>query len=634
MESEKGNTPNASQGGLVTPPTLLQRPGLLEKAIADHGAIGEGRTVALVSQDGTLGWWCPGRFDAPSVFASLLDARKGGHFRLGPAGEATSRSRYVPDTNVLETEHASATGKVIVRDFVPFTEDVGHQDSMVVRRVLAVEGTFELAVSYAPRFQYGSVMPRFSQAPHGVLARGGGEIMLLRVLRGPDLEACHDLLATGEGVREARIHLKEGDSMDFIVRHTPFDVPVPFAEATALAPDRLEEATVRRWRAWSNQTRFEGIDAPDVRRSALTLKLLQHAPTGAIVAAPTASLPEEIGGVRNWDYRFTWVRDAALTAIALMDCGHPEEAEAFGRWIAKRLDGAPDDLRIMYTVSGDAEIPEKELPHLDGHLGSAPVRIGNAAVLQRQLDVYGELIEFFHQAHKHGVDVVPWESVRGLADHVHKTWREPDQGIWEMRCPPRHFVYSKAMAWVALDRAAKMARAKNVDLARAAQWEAEAELVRADVLEKGYDPHVRAFTQAYGFTHLDASNLLMPLCGFIDANDPRMVDTVERTLEGLTMNGLVYRYIDAGDGLTGGEATFAYCTFWLIEVLAKQGRVRDARALFDRMMARANHLGLYAEEIDPLNGAHLGNFPQGFPHAGLIQAAAALRVAEQKAHGL
>ena len=607
----------------MSSPVLVQVQTLRERAIADHGAIGEGRTVALLSQDGTLGWWCPGRFDAPSVFASLLDPNVGGHFRVGPAGEAVSRSRYVPDTNVLETEHATPQGRAVVRDFVPFPEDTGVEDSVVVRRVLAVEGTFELLVRFAPRFQYGSVPPRFSQAPHGLLARGAGEILLLH---GPELAPTQD------GVREARIVMSAGDQIDLILRHTPFDVPVPFAKALNMPPTLLEEATIRRWRAWSARTRYDGVDAPDVRRSALTLKLLQHAPTGAIVAAPTTSLPEEIGGVRNWDYRFTWVRDGALTARALMDCGHPEEAEAFVAWIGRRLRGAPQDLRIMYTVSGDVDIPEKELRHLSGHQHSRPVRIGNAAATQRQLDVYGELLDFLHEAEARGMTGLPWEDLAGLADHVAKTWREPDSGIWEMRSAPRHFVLSKAMAWVALDRAARTARERGVDLARAEAWLAEAETIRAEIFEKGVCPESGAFLQAYGSPHLDASNLLLPLVGFLDVNDPRMLATVERTFRELTREGLVYRYLHVDDGLAGGEATFAYCTFWLVEVLAKQGRVRDARVLFDRMLRRANHLGLYAEEIETGTGAHLGNFPQGFPHAGLITAAAALHEAERKAN--
>ena len=604
-------------------PVLVQIPGIRERAIADHGAIGEGRTVALVAQDGTIGWWCPGRFDAPSVFAGILDPERGGHFRVGPAGEAASRSRYVPDTNVLETEHVTPQGRAVVRDFAPFPEDAGLNDSVLVRRVRCVQGSFDLHVRFAPRFQYGTVEPRYAQGPHGLLARGAGEILLLR---GPELPP-----GPG-GAREGRFLLHEGDEVDFILRHTPFDVPVPFDRALAHRPHRLEQMTIDRWLAWSERTRFEGPDAAEVRRSALTLKLLQHAPTGAIVAAPTTSLPEEAGGVRNWDYRFTWVRDGALSALALMECGHPEEAEAFAGWIGRRLRGAPHDLRIMYTVGGEIDIPEKELPHLKGHLGSVPVRIGNAAALQRQLDVYGELVEFLHHLSLHGGDAVAWDDLAGVADHVHKTWREPDSGIWEMRSAPQHFVLSKAMAWAALDRAGTMARARGVDLARADAWAREAEAIRAEVLEKGVCPRTGAFLQAYGSPHLDASNLLLAHIGFVAPDDPRMLATVERTIEELTREGLVYRYLHVDDGLTGGEATFAYCTFWLIEVLAMQGRVRDARALFDRMVARANHLGLYAEEIEPGTGAHLGNFPQGFPHAGLISAAARLRDAERKAN--
>lgn len=573
-----------------------------------------------MSSEGSIDWWCPGRFDAPSVFGAILDDEVGGRFSLSPVAEAASRSRYVPDTNVLETEHATATGVVRVVDSAPFRADSGVTDSILLRRVTGVEGTVDMRILFAPRFQYGRVMPRFADSPQGLIARGAGEIMIL---------SGAGMVRRRKGEREGRFTVTAGESVDIVLRHRSFDVPVPFAERLAGTPAELEAATVERWRAWADRTRFDGPDAPIVRRAALALKLLQYEENGAIVAAPTASLPEAIGGVRNWDYRYTWLRDGVLSAQAFHDLGHVEDAERFSGWLRTTLGEAPEEMRIMYTVSGSAELPERELPHLEGYRKSAPVRIGNGAVTQRQLDVYGEILHYLHAVRASSLDVESWNVFRRIADHVAATWREPDSGIWEMRCPPRHFVFSKAMAWVALDRAARIARETGMP-ADVAAWEREAAILREEILAEGYDAERGAFVQAYGFQHLDASNLLLPLVGFLDAKDPRMVATVDRTLEELTVRGLVYRYLDAGDGIEGHEATFAYCTFWLIEVLARQDRVTEARALFDSLVAKANHLGLFAEEIDAQTNELLGNFPQGFPHAGLIQAALTLREAEKR----
>lgn len=589
------------------------------RPIADYGAIGDGRSVALVSRSGSVDWWCPARFDAPSVFAGILDATNGGHYRLGPADEASSRSAYVDDTNVLDTFHETAHGEVRVRDTLVFEDDAGTTDSVLVRRVTGLRGNVEMRASFAPRFQYGRVYPRFTRNPAGLVATGAGEIMLLR--------SPLTWTRPRKGEREARFTVAAGETIDIVLRHAPFATPVPFAQALARDDAGLEEATLARWRAWSAKTRCDGPDASLIRRSALAIKLLQFARNGAFVAAATTSLPEAIGGVRNWDYRFTWLRDGALSAKALHDVGHAEDAEAFARWLLTTLPERVEDMRIMYTLSGSPDLPERELPQLEGYRQSAPVRIGNGAVHQRQLDVYGEIVEFLHEARLSDADRSAWPAVRQLADFVVEHWREPDQGIWEMRCEPRHFVLSKAMAWVALDRARRFAE----DIAEKApeSWAREAALIRDEVLEQGYDPTKRAFVQAYGHASLDASNLMLPLVGFLPADDPRMIETVDRTLEELTVDGLVYRYL-GDDGLPGGEATFAYCTFWLVEVLAKQGRVREARAIFDRIARRASPLDLFAEEIDAATGEHLGNYPQAFPHAGLIQAARALREAETR----
>ncbi|HET6403641.1 MAG TPA: glycoside hydrolase family 15 protein [Candidatus Thermoplasmatota archaeon] len=588
------------------------------RPIADYGAIGEGRSIALVGSNGSIDWWSPGRFDAPSIFAAILDANAGGHYRVSPTGQADSRMSYVDETNVLETVHATSTGRVRVRDLMPFAEDTGVNDNIIMRRVTGLEGAVEMEAVFAPRFQYGRVFPRFTRVPVGIMASGGGEIVLLR--------SPLQWSRPEKGVRRAVFTVQAGETVDLVLRHEHFASPVPFPNALATPDAALEERAIARWQEWSAGTSFEGPDAPLVRRSALALKLLQYRRNGAFVAAGTTSLPEGLGGVRNWDYRFTWVRDGALTAKALKDLGHHEEAAAFAGWLQTTIGTDVDAMRIMYTLSGSSELPERELPHLEGYEKSAPVRIGNAAVHQRQLDVYGELVEFLHLARSSESDRSSWPLVRAAADWVVEHWREPDQGIWEMRCEPRHFVLSKAMAWAALHRAEAFAQALGEPVPEA--WTREAALIRDEVFAQGYDAGRRSFVQAYGFPALDASNLLLPLIGFVDAKDPRMMETVDRTLEELTVDGLVYRYL-ADDGLPGGEATFAYCTFWLVEVMAMQGRVREARALFDRMAKHASPLGLYAEEIDAANGLHLGNYPQAFPHVGLIQAARQLRAAER-----
>ena len=590
------------------------------RPIADYGAIGEGRSIALIGSNGSIDWWSPGRFDAPSIFASILDAENGGHYALAPSAPAKSRMRYVDDTNVLETEHATEQGRVRVRDLMPFEEDTGVHDSVIQRRVTGLEGAVEMQAIFAPRFQYGRVMPRFTRVPVGLMASGGGEIVLVR---GP-----LEWTRPAKGVRRAVFTVREGETVDIVLRHAPFASPVPFPEALGTPDAILEERAIARWREWSAKTRFDGPDAPMVRRSALALKLLQYRRNGAFVAAGTTSLPEAIGGMRNWDYRFTWVRDGALTAKALADLGHHDDADRFATWLSNTIGTDADAMRIMYTLSGSSELPERELVNLEGYHKSGPVRVGNAAVHQRQLDVYGELVEFLHVGRASNADRTSWPLVKSAADWVAEHWREPDQGIWEMRCEPRHFVLSKAMAWVALHRAERFARDIGEPVPDA--WTREAALIRAEVLDRGYSDKKRTFLQAYDLDALDASNLLLPLIGFIEPRDARMMETVDRTLEELTVDGLVYRYL-ADDGLPGGEATFAYCTFWLIEVLAMQGRVREARALFDRMVSHASPLGLYAEEIDAANGRHLGNYPQAFPHVGLIQAARKLREAEAAA---
>lgn len=589
--------------------------------ISDYAAIGDGRTAALVSREGSIDWWCPARFDSPSVFAALLDAREGGRFSIAPTAQASSVSRYVPDTNVLDTIHTTNEGAVRVVDLAPGHELTGVDNAVIVRRISGLWGEVELEVVLAPRFQYATKMPRFYTAPHGLIARGNGEMLLLSGV---------DLPVKESGARVGRVVVREGERIDVVLRYREVAGPVPFRHKLARSPAELEASVIERDRAFASATRFEGRDAPLVRRAALALRLLQHAPTGAFVAAATSSLPESVGGVRNWDYRFAWVRDGALAARALGAVGHTSEEGAFRTWLSRTIPDA-EQMRIMYTVTGSTELPERVLPHLEGYRRSTPVRVGNEAVEQRQLDVYGELVEFLHATSETpGLDEAAWSIVRSTAEWMVRHWREPDSGIWEMRSAPRHFVLSKVMAWVALTHASQAAEARG-EFERAALWRKEALVVREDVLENGVDPETGAFMQAYGVRIPDASNLLIPMVGFMDANDARMVATVDETMRQLTVDGLVYRYVEAHDGLPGTEATFTYCTFWLVEVLATQGRVEEARRLFDALAARATPVGLYAEEMEPFTGEHLGNFPQAFPHAGLIQAAIALEAAEAAA---
>lgn len=605
---------------MTAAPAVLSPPKSAYSRLNDYGAIGSGRSVALVSRAGSIDWWCPGRFDAPSVFGGILDASRGGTFRITPTDEqATDHFRYVPDTNVLETTHTSDSGEARVTDFAPFEEDLGLAEDVLVRRIEGIRGSIELEVTFSPRFQYGAVQARFTQLPgQATLARGAGELLLLTGL---------DLAPSASGSMRARVHVQAGERVDLVLRHSPYESPVPFAHALPSSPAELETMTLARWRAWSAKTSIEGPDADLVRRSALALKMLQCSRNGAIIAAPTTSLPEEIGGVRNWDYRYAWVRDGALCAQALGDAGHEEEADLFARWLDRAIGTGPEDMRVLYSVGAQRELPERVLSHLEGHRKSVPVRIGNEAATQHQLDVYGELFHFVAQ--RGAPRPAVWPAYARLADWVADHWREPDSGIWEVRCEPKHFVLSKAMAALALERASDMARQHGLagDVER---WEREAGAARHMVLTEGYDAEAGYFTQAIGERHIDASNLLLSLVGFIDPQDPRMLGTVDRILVRLLSNGLVYRYIGADDGLPGGEATFSYCTFWLVEALALQGRVRDARALFDRIAERATTLGLYAEEMEATTGEHLGNFPQGFPHAGLIQAALALHKAERR----
>ncbi len=582
-----------------------------DRPIGDYGLIGDLRTAALVSSEGAINWWCAPRFDSPSVFARLLDAERGGYCSLGlvdgrPAGRA-----YEPRTNVLRTAFAASSGRLEVVDAMPLAD--GGAAGRIWRVATCVEGRVDVELLVAPAFRYATIRPVLAALPGiGGVARGEGEVL---VVRG---EAD---LAAEAGRLVARFSLRAGERRRFeLAYHAEPDPPVSPLDGADLdaALARLTET----WQRWADGCRYQGAYREQVVRSALVLKLLTYDPTGAIVAAPTTSLPEEIGGERNWDYRYSWLRDAAFTVSALYHLGYVDEADAFLDWVCTVSARDAGRLQIVYGVDGERDLPERTLDHLAGHRSSRPVRVGNTAARQFQLDVYGEVLDCVHACRRFGRDrATPlWPHLRDLVDWVCDHWQEPDSGIWEMRGAPRHFVSSKAMAWVALDRGVRMAEELGLP-ADGERWSRERDAVRAEVLEWGWDEGLGAFAQAYGAPALDAANLLLPLVGFIAADEPRMRATIERTLERLTVNGLVYRYVDDGDGLPGSEGTFAISTFWLIQNLVFLGRTDEAQARFERMLGRANDLGLFSEEIDPTTGELLGNFPQAFTHLGLITAA-------------
>ncbi|HEX5502910.1 MAG TPA: glycoside hydrolase family 15 protein [Thermomicrobiales bacterium] len=608
---------------------------LRDRPIADYALIGDCRTAALVSTEGAVDWCCLPRFDSPSVFAALLDPERGGTFRIAPAGTFRSRRRYLPETAVLETTFETAAGVATVTDFLPlpggetdWPDFADLPDPRLVRVVRGLRGAVDLEIACAPRPDYARRLPALAPCAGGVAARAGDEVFALQADVPLDVAA---------GEARARVTVRAGEQHYFVLSRGD----------GGEAPDwprvrRWLAQTVGGWALWSQRCAYTGPYHDMVLRSALTLKLLTYSPTGAIVAAPTTSLPEALGGERNWDYRYTWLRDATFTLAALADLGYRREAVAFRDWLLRACADPAAPLQIMYTIDGGAHLPEATLDHLAGYRGSRPVRVGNGAAHQRQLDVYGELLDAADRYRALGGAVTPevWALMRRVADRVCAEWREPDAGIWEVRGGPQHFTYSKVMCWVALDRAIRAAETLGhpADLPR---WRAERDAIRQAVLARGYNPRVGAFTQALGSDVLDASALLLPLVGFIAVDDPRMRRTIETIDAGLTRGGLVYRYRDAArgarllgiDGLDGDEGTFAICTFWLLDCLIAQGRVAEARARFERLLGCANDLGLYAEELDPVTGELLGNFPQAFTHIALITTAVRLAAAEARQPG-
>jgi len=608
------------------------------KPIADYGLLSDCNSAALVARDGSVDWLCLPRFDSPAVFSAILDP-DAGHWSLRPAGDFTSERRYADGSLVLETTFRTATGVVRLRDALLLPDgqrghdlgiDAPHE---LVRSVEALSGSVELVMELAPRPEYGLVRPLFRQTEDGGRTFGGPNQVVVR--------AGVPVSVDGSTMR-ASFSLVEGEHVGFSLRWAPFDAreaPEPTAPADVAA--RIDD-TVEAWRSWeAEHSIYDGPHHELVRLSSRVLQGLTYRPTGAIVAAPTTSLPETVGGERNWDYRYAWIRDASLTLQALYVGACPDEAGDFVSFMTSSAGGGAGDehsLQIMYGIGGEHDLSERELPHLRGWRDSAPVRVGNGAWDQTQLDVYGELLDALHLYHEQLGELHPeiQRFVADLADAAARRWHETDAGMWEMRGEPRHHVSSKVLCWTALDRAVKLAP-KLGEHAKAAEWATERDRIRDAVLTRGWSETKQAYAQSFDSDELDAAQLLMPLVGFLPATDPRMRSTIEAIAEELTEDGLVLRYLnDEGlnaDGLTGEEGTFVICSYWLVSALAQAGALERAEALFDRLVSYANDLGLLAEEIDTASGALLGNFPQAFSHIGLITAAAELDRARELAGG-
>jgi len=597
--------------------------------IEAYGLVSDSHSAALVSRDGSVDWMCLPRFDSPAVFARLLDRERGGHFSMAVADATSIRRRYLPGTNVLETTFEATGGTGVLTDFMPVhphatpeapTELVVRE--RLVRLLRCTRGSVRWHLVCAPRFDYGTFVPHMTlPAPNFAHAHGGPDGFSL---------ALSGRMTQREGEFTAEGLLSAGEAVHAVLRYDPRYVPaVQAVDARQVA--RWLDATRRHWEDWAEHGVYDGPDRERVLRSALVLKALTYEPSGAIVAAPTTSLPERPGGTLNWDYRFTWLRDASFVLSALFRLGYSEEAHAFLQWLDWTAVGRARDLQLLYGVGGERRLVEVELPGLDGWRGSRPVRVGNAAHSQFQLDVFGELFDAVHESHRftHEIHADRWRFLCRAANLVVERWREPDEGIWEAREGRKHHVHSKVMAWVALDRAVRLARMRSLpgDVDR---WSAARDEIRAEVLARGYSERRGAFVQAYDDESLDAAVLQLPLVGFLPATDPRMLSTIRAIERGLcSPEGFVWR--NEMHGPLGSEGTFIACTFWLVENLVLAGETAKARALFDRACARANDLGLLSEQVEAGTGALLGNFPQAFSHLGHVLAAVRLREAENGA---
>ena len=585
--------------------------------IEDYGLIGDCETAALVSKDGSIDWLCWPRFDSGACFAALLGNSKNGRWRIAPA-QAKSRitRRYRPATLILETTFTTADGEVTVIDFMPLREQASH----LVRLVVGTRGTVAIRTELVIRFDYGQSVPWVKRTENGDLLAISGPDMV--VLRTPVEMRGEQLTSVGEFTVSA------GETIPFVLMYVQSHLPAP---DPVDAEDALRQ-TQNFWEEWTSVHKSTGPYAPFVLRSLITLKALSYLPTGGIVAAPTTSLPEQLGGLRNWDYRFCWLRDATLTLLALMNSGYYDEACAWRDWLLRAAAGSPSQIQIMYGLAGDKRLAEWEVPWLAGYEGSRPVRIGNAAADQLQLDVFGEVLDAMHQARVGGLQPLAdaWDFQRVLMSHLEEIWPLEDEGIWEVRGGRRHFTYSKMMAWVAFDRTIRSAEAFGLE-GPIDHWRKLRARIHAEVCDKAFNPKIGAFMQSYGSEHLDASALLIPVVGFLPPSDPRVAGTVEAIERKLMTNGFVLRYDTdvTQDGLPPGEGAFLACSFWLADAYILLGRRDDARKLFERLLTLCNDLGLLSEEYDPAGKRLLGNFPQAFSHIALVITAHNLDRAEK-----
>ncbi|MEU8704717.1 glycoside hydrolase family 15 protein [Streptomyces sp. NPDC048565] len=583
--------------------------------IEDYAVIGDLQTAALVGRNGSVDWLCLPRFDSGACFAALLGDEDNGHWRIAPQGtdstDVCTRRAYAGDSLVLETFWETRTGTVKVIDFMPQRDKAPD----VMRIIEGVSGNVDMSSVLRLRFDFGSVVPWMRRSHGHRVAVAGPDSVWLR--SEPSVKTWGQQFSTCSSFTVA-----EGERVAFVLTWHPSHSPRP----KLIDPHKALKHTLADWAKWSARCTYHGKHREAVLRSLITLKALTYAPTGGIVAALTTSLPEEIGGVRNWDYRYCWLRDSTLTLGAMISVGYMEEAAAWRDWLLRAVAGDPADLQIMYGLAGERRLPETELPWLRGYENSLPVRTGNAAVRQQQLDVYGEVIDSLRVAREAGLHDKPhaWNLQLSLLGFLESTWREADEGLWEVRGQRRHFVHSKVMAWVAADRAVRTLE-ENPDLpGDADRWRAMRDAVHAEVCEKGYDPVRNTFTQYYGSQELDAATLLIVRTGFLPPDDPRVRGTVDAVRSELGHDGLIRRYSTEGgsvDGLPGEEGAFLACSFWLVDALTRTGRRDEAEVLFERLLELRNDVGLLAEEYDPVAGRQLGNYPQAFSHVGLVNSA-------------
>jgi GH15 family glucan-1,4-alpha-glucosidase len=586
--------------------------------LGEYGLIGDMRTAALVGLDGAIDWCCLPRFDSGSVFAALLDPERGGTWAIRPQEEWTSSQRYLPRTNILETTFRTAGGVVVLTDFMPVAEDGRPSGSHpeIHRQLRCTRGRVPMQMIFMPRFEYGARTTRLELLRAGLFATDRTDQVLTLSSAKPFDWTVEQSTAT------TRFPIEKGEERWLVLRYDDDDIhPVDRYESSLKL-----DITAAFWARWAAGVRYSGPFRGMVKRSALVLKLLTHAETGAIIAAPTTSLPETIGGMRNWDYRFVWLRDAAFTLAALDAVGHRREADAFMRFLKKvcRHEGG-GHLQIMYGIDGRRDLVERQLDHLSGYQGSRPVRVGNGAAGQLQLDVYGEVLETADIWRRNfEMTEGTWRVLRGLVDWVSKNWQLPDSSIWEVRGEVRHYVFSKVMSWVALDRGTRMAEELGLE-SNAGEWQVQRDALHAEIMERGWSERHQSFTQAYDDDALDAAALAIPMVRFLPWSHARVHGTVHAIARELTSTDgeLVYRYKHS-DGLEGEEGAFSICTFWLAQALTMIGERERAERVFRRMLRHANHVGLYSEEIDPPTGQFLGNFPQAFTHIALINCAAAL----------